>query len=100
MLGPADALAMKMFNVLSGGGLFSITLNAFSGLAAGATDSNALDVGFDPTGTGAFQEVIQLVGSGSNTSGWDSGLNVLDPTLTIDANVVAAAACRSRRRGG
>jgi hypothetical protein len=88
VLGPADALSVSSFNILSGSG-FGLALNAFSNLVAAGTDSDALDVTLNPTAAGFFTEEIQLIGIGSNASGWDSGTNVLDPTLIIDAKVAA-----------
>ncbi len=88
-LGPADALSLGSggFSVLSGVGEFGLTVNAFSDLAAGNTQANALDVSLNTSNSGTFDEVIQFAGVGSNGSGWNSGLNVLDPTLTIEASV-------------
>jgi hypothetical protein len=88
-LGPADALTLNSgdFSVISGGGEFGLTLNQVSDLAAGDSQSNALDVSLDTSNTGTFEEVITFDGIGSNASGYSSNANVLDPTLTIEASV-------------
>ncbi len=50
--------------------------------------SGDVSIGLDPVSLGLVTETIQLVGIGSNDSGWNSGFNVLDPTLILVADVV------------
>ncbi len=86
-LGPADALSISSFDILSGAGDFGITQNDVSDLAAGQSAGDAFEITFDPTADGSFSEEIRLIGTGSNDSGWDSGDGVLDPILTIEGTV-------------
>ncbi|HLB98336.1 MAG TPA: choice-of-anchor D domain-containing protein, partial [Acetobacteraceae bacterium] len=90
-LGPADALTLNSgdYSVISGGGEFGVTLNQVTDLAAGDSQDNALDVSLDTNDIGTFDEVITFDGIGSNASGYNSNVNVLDPTLTIEATVTA-----------
>ncbi len=87
--GPADALSMLMngFTVKSGTG-FSFSSGAFNTLAAGGSDQGDLSVQLDTATAGVLSETIQLDGTGTNVSGWNSGVGVNDPTLTITADVV------------
>jgi hypothetical protein len=88
-VGPADNLSMltNAFTVQNGGG-FSVGIGAFSDLAAGDSDDGDLSISLDTSALGLMTETIQLDGTGSNASGWDSAFGVNDPTLTITADII------------
>ncbi len=89
-VGPADALSMAAngFSVQSGSG-FTINIGAINGLLAGSASLADLFASFDTSTLGIETETIQLLGTGSNNSGWNSALGVIDPTLTLTVDIVS-----------
>jgi len=84
--GPADLLRGS-FNVASVGPGFTLSgFDAFSGLAAGASQGG-LSVGFDNTIIGTYSTVILLSAFGINASGFDGALANVE--LRLQGSVVA-----------
>ena len=82
----ADLLAGS-FSIVSGSGFDTSGLLSFSGLMAQQM-SGAERISFSASTLGSFFETIDLMGIGSNASGYSG--NVADTLLTIEGNVVLA----------
>ena len=84
-VGPADVLAGTFS---SGGGGFGLSgFSSFSGLVAGAQFAG-LTVTFNAGSPGTFKEVVDLIGTGSNGSGYSGA--VADTLLTIEGTVAGS----------
>lgn len=81
--GPSDFLSGS-FSAPAASGFTLTGLSAFSGLAAGQSDT-APTVSFKATAAGTYTETMTLHSTGSNASGYSSAL--ADQTITIVVNV-------------